>query len=179
MSSNYVLKTPWLKVKKDKVQLPDGKIIDDFFSIEGNELVAILAVSDNHKILLVKQYRHAVNQETFDLPGGGVNANETPIAAARRELKEETGYSTWQLRKIITYFPDSGKKGDIKHIFLAEGLNQGSKIVNSGEEGEEIVSTKWLPLSEIEGGIARGKFKEATLQLAVLYYARYFLNSKI
>jgi len=176
LSSSYVLKTPWLKVKKDKVRLPNGKIIDDFFSVEGNELVALLAVNDSKEVLLVKQYRHAVGQETFDLPGGAVRKNETPIAAAKRELAEETGYSARQLKKMITYYPDSGKKGDVKHIFLAEGLKHISKIANGGEEDEEILSIKWLPLSEIDKGIARGKLKEATLQLAVLYYIRYSLK---
>lgn len=178
LSSSYVIKTPWLNIKKDKVQLPNGKIIEDFFSIEGDNLIAILAVNDNQEVLLVRQYRYAISQETLDLPGGGIHKNESSITAAKRELLEETGYSAGRMQKIITYYPDSGKKGDIKHIFLAKDLKQSIKANHNKEESEKITDVKWLPLNEITSNIAKGKFREATLQLAVLYYLHYFLNPK-
>lgn len=169
LSSKSILNNPWINIKKDKVLLPSGKIVNDFYTVEGSNIVAILAINKDDNILLVKQYRHAVRNTTLDLPGGGINKGETPVRAARREFFEETGFKAKQFQELMTYYPDSGRKGDIKHIFLACGLFKGNRIDEANGLTDDVDHI-WIPLKKVVYGIKKGTFNEATLQIAILYY---------
>lgn len=172
LKSSYALKTPWLSVKKEKVRLPNGEVINNFYSVDGKKLVAILAINEKQEVLLVKQWRHAIKKETYDLPGGAVDSGEKPQSAAIREFGEETGYSAKKWKKIIEYYPDSGKHGDVKYVFLASGLKKSKKGLYQADETEDIY-VKWMPLDNLTDGIVDGSLREATLQLAILYYLHF------
>jgi 8-oxo-dGTP pyrophosphatase MutT (NUDIX family) len=138
LSSEYVLDTKWLRVKKEVVEIPSGKIINDFYVVEGNELVAILAIDKDKNIMLVEQYRHAVKGVTIDLPGGSVDNGESPLEAAKRELAEEAGIIAGRWEKLLTYYPDSGRTACSKHIFLALDLSRNARDLYAKEDGEDI-----------------------------------------
>ena len=169
LNSEYALDTRWLKVRKEVVKLPSGKILDDFYVVDSGELVAILAIDNDNNVILVKQYRHAINNVTVDLPGGGVEIGEQLIDAARRELAEETGLISGHLEKILTYYPDSGRTACIKHIFVASELTEDRDSAYSQDENENI-SLILMPLKEVLAGMKSGKLKEATLRVGVCAY---------
>jgi len=169
LGSNYAFDTKWLKIKKEKVKLPDGKILDDFYVIEGGELIAILAIDENKDVLLVKQYRHAVKDVTIDLPGGGVEKKENPIEAAKRELAEETGIIAGNITKLLTYYPDSGRTACTKHIFLATELKKDTKNIHTQDENEDIRCFR-MPLKDVIERMKSNELKEATLHIGVLAY---------
>lgn len=169
VSWRYFVKTPWLRIRQEKVLLPSGEYLNDFLVVEGHAVVAILAHDGHGKVLLVKQYRHAVRDITHDLPGGGVQGAETPRQAARRELIEETGYPPRHLSHLITYYPDSGRKSGKKHIFLACVDHRQNPTVPRSD-GVEHTTAIWVPISKLLEGFRRGEYREATLLLGVLYW---------
>ena len=169
LGSEYALDSRWFKVKKETVELPSGKILDDFYTVEGGELIAILAVDRDDSVFLVKQYRHAVRDVTIDLPGGGVEKGEQPIDAAKRELAEETGMLANRMEKLLTYYPDSGRTACIKHIFLATELTEDTGNSYSQDESENIRLIR-MPLEELLEKMKNREMKEATLCVGVSAY---------
>lgn len=169
LGSDYVFDTKWLKIKKETVKLPNGKVLDDFYVVEGGELIAILAIDENNNVLLVKQYRHAVGDVTIDLPGGGVEKGEEPIAAAKRELIEETGMIAGNVTKLLTYYPDSGRTACVKHIFLATDLKKDTRSSHVQDENENI---QWfhMSLNSVSEGMRNGELREATLHIGISAY---------
>lgn len=171
LKSMYEIDSPFLKVKKEQVELPSGQIVEDFFSIEGTQVVAVLAVNRaDNRVLLVKQYRHAVGQVTVDLPGGAVRNDEQPAIAARRELLEETGYKATGVRRLFSYYPDSGRKGDIKHVFLAENVQPSIPQPKSSAEEDANTEPVWIPLDRLMREIQSGRILEGTLVSAIGFY---------
>lgn len=170
LRSENALDTKWFKVKKEAVQLPTGKILEDFYVMEKEDLVAILAINKNNDIFLVKQYRHAVNEITVDLPGGDIEKGEEPIEAAKRELLEETGIKARHIEKLLTYYPDSGRTRCVKHIFLATNLKEDTKKLHLHKNENEDVQLIKISFTEVLKKIKNGELKEATLLIGISVY---------
>lgn len=92
MDSEYLVDAPWLKVAKEKCELPNGKVIDDFYTLWQPDWVMILARTKNCKWVMTKQYRHGTQAIELEFPAGMVDQGETPEEAAIRELQEECGF---------------------------------------------------------------------------------------
>ena len=103
-------------------------------------------------IVLERQYRHAANQYLWELPAGKIDAGETPLAGAQRELAEETGYRAKKWRPLVEYYASPGFLGESMKVFLAEGLEPGETHL---EEDEEI-ELRLVKLSELLKMIEKG-----------------------
>ena len=93
ISSEYLVDAPWLKVAKEKCELPNGKVIEDFYTLWQPDWVLILARTAENKWVMTEQYRHGTGKIALEFPAGIINRGETPEQAALRELQEECGYS--------------------------------------------------------------------------------------
>ncbi len=94
LSTRQVLDTPYLKVRSERVALPDGSILPDYYIIENRGWVGIVPVTEDGRIIINKQYKHGIGLEVLEFPAGGIDEHEDdPLLAAHRELMEETGYS--------------------------------------------------------------------------------------
>lgn len=95
LSHTQVLDSPHLMVRREKVAIPDGPTLDDYYIIENFGWVGVVPVTSDGRLLLNRQYKHGIGQEVLEFPAGGIDPHETkePILAAHRELMEETGYS--------------------------------------------------------------------------------------
>ena len=91
IKSAYAFICPWLRVRKDHVQLPSGFEIDDFYVVESSDWVNVIAITEDGRFLIEEHYRYGIGQVCFELPAGVVSKGEVPLTAAKRELKEETG----------------------------------------------------------------------------------------
>ncbi|MGD0803888.1 MAG: NUDIX hydrolase [Candidatus Bathyarchaeia archaeon] len=120
--------------KTDEVQLQNGKrTIRDIVDHPG--AVAIVPVLDDGRILLVRQFRYSAGKELLEIPAGTLEKDEAPDTCARRELKEETGYTAGSMKKILSMYMAPGYSNEVIHLFFATALKAGEQ---STEEDESI-----------------------------------------
>ena len=99
LSSELLVDAPWLKVAKEKCELPNGKVIDDFYTLWQPDWVMILPRTKDGKWVMTKQYRHGIQKIALEFPAGIIDKGETPELAAIRELQEECGYTLDERRE--------------------------------------------------------------------------------
>jgi ADP-ribose pyrophosphatase len=164
LTRQSVFSTPWFEIIAKRVDAaPDP---GPYYSLKTDDYVSVVALTADERIVLVRQFRPAVECETLELPSGHVDAGETAERAAERELYEETGYRAKELRPIGTLMTDTGRMTNRSWCFLA--LDADLDPVWSGpERGVEPVL---LPLSEFFQSIRNGEFGHA-LHLAPVLLA--------
>ena len=172
LSSEYLHRRPWLTVRKDVVQLPNGVIHDEYYVLEYPTWVNIIARTRNGKYVMVEQYRHGLHEIFTELVAGIAEPREEPIEAARRELLEETGYGNgeWRLNMVICANP--GSQNNLTYSFIADGVE---KISEQHLDTTEDVEVKLLDESEVIDLISSDKMKQA-LMAAPLW--KYFATRK-
>jgi len=146
-----VLSSRWMSIEKRTYQLPDGKMIDDYYHLKRPDYVLIIAQNKNKEIATIKQYRRGVNDEVIELPAGWIEKGETPKRAALRELKEETGL-TGKIQFIQPLYPQP-EFTDMKAFVVG---------VDLGTKGKNLITLK-----EIEGKIKSKKIKDMGLLSAI------------
>jgi 8-oxo-dGTP pyrophosphatase MutT (NUDIX family) len=122
LSSAYLYRKPWLTLRQDKVRLPGGGIIDEYFVNEYSPWANIVAVTADRKVVLVRQYRYGLKAVHFEIPGGVVDPGEKPLEAAQRELLEETGFGRGQWQPLMTLSANPALQTNLTHSFLATGV---------------------------------------------------------
>lgn len=172
LSSEYLHRRPWLTVRKDVVQLPNGVIHDEYYVLEYPTWVNIIARTRDGKYVMVEQYRHGLQEIFTELVAGIAEPGEEPIEAARRELLEETGYGNgeWRLNMVICANP--GSQNNLTYSFIADGVE---KISEQHLDTTEDVEVKLLDESEVIDLISSDKMKQA-LMAAPLW--KYFATRK-
>ena len=137
LNSKYVLDSPYMKVRQEAVQLPDGRIYDQYFVREYKGWVAIFAVTVDGKILLTRQYKHGIRRIVIELPAGSIDESEEPEIAAARELQEETGYVADRLDFVGKYILEPTACDGHVYVYFADGVKPlAQKNVDSKEEIE-------------------------------------------
>jgi ADP-ribose pyrophosphatase len=114
----------------DAVERPTGERAE-YYWVEPADAVMVVAL-DGDDVVMVEQYRPRARRRTLELPAGGIDSGEVPETAARRELREETGYVADELAHVETYFP-SGWVRYVRHVFVAEDPNPGEQALDDGE----------------------------------------------
>ena len=140
--------------------------------IRHNGSVVILAVDESMNpadpdIILEKQYRHAAGQVLIELPAGKIDAGEAPLAAAKRELIEETGYRAKKWSRLVKYFASPGFLGEGMQIFLAQQIREGA----AAPELDEHIEVFRMKLSEAMQLIAAGKIHDGKTLIGLSLYA--------
>ncbi len=120
------------------------------------------------QVLLERQYRHAAGKYLWEIPAGRLDPGETPLAGARRELAEETGFRAKRWRKLVRYYASPGFLGEWMQIFLAEELTPGE----DSPDADEIIHHKFVPLSDALKMADKNEIEDAKTLLALLTYAR-------
>ena len=157
----------FLKMKRDTVSLPDGQYaVREYLEHPG--AVAILAVLDDGRILLERQYRYPIAQAVIEIPAGKLNAGEDPLLCAQRELQEETGYTAKHWSKIRRIHPVISYSTEFIDIYLAEGLSPGPARLDE----EEFLDVFASPLEELLNWVETGKITDVKTIISTYWLER-------
>lgn len=158
LTREYLAKKPWYTVRVDRVELPNGTIIPEYWVNEYPPWVNVVALTERDEVVLIRQYRHGVEAVHYEIPAGSTDPQDTSMEeAARRELREETGYSGGRWSLLATLSANPALQNNLVYTFLAEGVTAGAA---APEESEEI-TVHLTPLERIEALIDEGGFLQA------------------
>lgn len=171
LNSSYPFACPWLTVRKDEVQLPNGITIPDFYVTEAPDWVNVIAITKEDKYIIEEQYRHGVQQVCFELCAGMVDEAESPLEAAKRELLEETGYAGGEWKAFGMSVPNAS--GSVIKCYHFIAVNVEYQHTPKPEHTEEI-KIHHANESELKTMMSDGRMVEAVM-LAPLW--RFFENN--
>ncbi len=158
---------PWLEVFRESIELPDGRVVDDFYSVEMQDFGVVAAITDQREVVVERLYRHGPGRMTWSLPAGFVQEGESPLEATIRELREETGFEAREWTPLGRFVVDGNRGCGWCHCFLARGARR-LHLPKSEDLAEvEVSLVPWGRLIEL---LANGEVSElasaATLGLA-------------
>jgi ADP-ribose pyrophosphatase len=170
VSSEEKFKSNIFTVTEERAVDPDGFEIKRAI-VHHKGSAVMMAVDENKRILLVRQFRLPAQQSLWELPAGSLDEGETPLKAAKRELIEETGYTAKKWDKLASYFPSPGYVSEKMTIFLATDLTEG----DPHPMDDERIEKKWFSHKEVRDLIDSGKIVDGK---TIIGYYRWRAVSK-
>ena len=159
------------RFRLDKCELPNGKLLEATI-FEFRSWANILAITKNNEAVLIKQYRHGVQDILWEIPGGVVEDGEDPLEGVKRELLEETGYTASEFIQVGKMYPNPALQTNTMYCFLA--LDAEKVTGQSLDDGEDI-EVHLVPLDELIVMTKRGEFPHA-LQVAALFHSLAYMD---
>jgi ADP-ribose pyrophosphatase len=140
----------------------------EFYVIDAPDWVNVVALTEDDQLLLIEQWRHGIDAVTLEIPGGMVDPGETPAAAARRELLEETGFAAARWAPLGTVTPNPAIQSNRCHTFVALGC---ARVATPRFDGNERIHLRPVPYAEVPGLVAEGAIHHALVVAALGYEA--------
>ena len=165
LESEYLVRRPWLTARRDRLELPDGRIIPEYYVLEYPDWVNVIAITKDGQFVMERQYRHAARKISLELPCGVMEEGETPLEAAQRELLEETGFGGGQWKKLMELSPNPSAMSNTTHCFLAIGVE---KIAEQHLDETEELSVLFMTKEEVKRMLNENQICQA-LMVAPLY----------
>ena len=160
---------PWLTVEHHTVELPDGRVISEWPWVKTPDYVNVVAVTEDDKFLCFRQVKYGIEGVTLSIVGGYINEGEEPLAAAQRELLEETGYESPDWLSLGSYLIDPNRGIATGHLFLARAVRYITPPdADDLEEQEMIILTR----KQVEAALERGEIKVLAWAAAVAFALR-------
>ncbi len=159
IESKELYKGRVVQVRLDTVSLPDGRTKMREIIVHPGAVAIVPLV--NEKVLLVEQYRKAIERITLEIPAGTLEEGESPEECAKRELIEETGFNASQWDRLTSYYPSPGYSSEIIHIFKARGLEKVS-------DAEAELPIHYMDLEDVQTKIRTGEIKDSKTIIGVL-----------
>ena len=173
ISSEKLLETPIFSVTQDRAVDPDGFEIKRAI-VQHVGSAVMMPVDDKNRILLVRQYRLPARASLWELPAGRVDKGESLLQAAKRELREETGFKAKKWTKLTSFFVSPGFLAEKMTIFVASDLTEGEKDPME----DERIELKWFRVKELDDMIGAGKIQDAKTIVGFLTWKRYHAGKK-
>lgn len=165
LDSEWLCRGRLLNAKLDTVRLPNGHTSTREYIVHPGAAV-ILPVFDNGDVLLERQHRYPCRRDFIEVPAGKLDPNETPIACAKRELIEETGYEAREMKFLFEFYPAIGYCDEIMYFFLATGLDH----VGHARDHDEFLEILRIPFDEAMNMIRRGEICETKTVTALFWW---------
>lgn len=152
-------------LRVDDVLLPNGKFAKREI-VEHPGGVGILAVNENNKIIMVKQYRKPAEKVMIEIPAGKLEYNEDPSECAKRELMEETGYIAKNVKHLFSFYPSPGFSKEVLHLYLADDIKKGEPH----RDDDEFLEIQECSIEEIKNMLKDKIIDDAKTLIAILYF---------
>ncbi len=167
VSSKEVYRCGLFWVTEEVARDPDGFEIRRSVVHHAGSAV-VMAVDERSRVLLVRQFRLPAQKYLWELPAGRLDEGENALQAARRELKEETGYKARTWKKLAFFWPSPGYVGESMTIFLATDLTEGEATPMD----DERIETRWIPARELDEMIRDGKIQDGKTMIGFMSWKR-------
>lgn len=161
LSSEYLLESKWINVRKDKVRMPKGVELDDFYILEYPDWINVIAITGEGDFVLERQYRHGTQTVEYEICAGVIEEGEEPIVAAQRELYEETGFGGGEWSLYCVTAPNPAAMTNRNYTFLAKGVKQ---ISSQHLERTEDIDVIVLSRDEVKQILKEGKMMQGIMQ---------------
>ncbi|MCC0632019.1 MULTISPECIES: NUDIX hydrolase [Clostridioides] len=171
ISSDRVYTGKVITLKVDTVEIP-GQGYQKRELVEVGGAVGIVAITDDNKVVLVKQFRKPIEKPIFEIPAGKLEKNESPKECAERELKEETGYSAKNIKLIHKFFTSAGFSNEIMFVYLATGLTPGENNLDA----DEFLDVYEVELEEAYNMVLKNDVEDAKTSIGLLLVKDMFKN---
>jgi ADP-ribose pyrophosphatase len=146
LSRTTVYESPWVNLYLDKVKFPNGLVIEQYHLLDfPRAAVAMILENELENIMFARICRYTTGLTEWELPAGGVELGETEIEAARREVLEETGYTTDDLQLIYSYYPMNGSANKLFHVIHCKAVERIQDF-----DINEVSETRWFTKDEIK-----------------------------
>lgn len=168
LKSEYLFNDLWFTVRKDTCERPDGKIVDPYYVYEFPEWVSAVALTKDGRLVMERQYRHALGLTMYEIPGGCVDPEDKDLEAAiKRELLEETGYvfDTYEYMGKISANPST--HNNWMHMFLARG---GEQVHHQALDENEDIEIQLMTVDEVNVLLNENKIIQS-MHATALFYA--------
>ncbi|MBO4632584.1 MAG: NUDIX hydrolase [Lentisphaeria bacterium] len=169
LSREYLFRRPpWLTVRHDRLELPNGNIIPEYYVLEYPDWVNVIPITEEGKFVMVTQYRHGIGRVLTEIPAGALEKNDSsPLAGARRELLEETGYGGGEWIELMRISGNAATTSNITHCFLARGVHPvGEPHFDSGEDLTCSLYTE----AEVKSMLLEGKIVQSLIAAPLWKY---------
>lgn len=163
ISSEVVYEGPVFRVRKHLVETVNGESVRDIVEHSGGSI--LVAVTDEGKILMVRQYRKALEEALLELPAGKADPDETPEVTAAREFSEETGYTAGSIKHLLTFYPTCGYSSETLHIFICRDLTPGE----THWDDSECLDILEYDVEELLGMIMRNEIRDSKTIIGLLF----------
>jgi 8-oxo-dGTP pyrophosphatase MutT (NUDIX family) len=166
LASKYLVKEKWATLRVDEVMLPNGTVKDDYFVLEYPDWATAIALTEEGKMILVRQYRHAADIVSLEVPGGVIDGDEGPEAGVKRELLEETGYTFKTCKLVAELYPNPATANNRTFTYVLTG---GIKTHEQHLDEHEILSVEEYTIDEVKLLLKENKIAQC-IHVAALHY---------
>lgn len=160
LSSEYIMKSPWMTVRKDVMQLPNGQVHPSYWCLEYPDWINIIAITKDGKFIFERQYRHGLDVVEWEMPAGVVEKGEEPLHAAQRELMEETGFGGGEWSLFMEACQNPSTCNNITHTYLARGVEHTGK---QHFDRTEDLDVYLLSEDDVKELLEKGEIKQALM----------------
>jgi 8-oxo-dGTP pyrophosphatase MutT (NUDIX family) len=168
IASEYLFRENWFTVRKDTCLRPDGKRVEPYYVYEFPTWVIALALTREGKVVMERQYRHAIGLTAYELPGGCVDPEDPDlVSAVSRELREETGYSFDSFEYLGKTSSNPSTHNNWMHFFLARG---GVRVTDPMLDENEDIEVQLMSLNEVKELVDRGEMIQS-MHVTACYHA--------
>jgi ADP-ribose pyrophosphatase len=174
IKSETIFEGKVVKLQLDEVRLPNGKTATREL-VKHPGAVAVLALTDNDKMIVVEQYRKPLERSIVEIPAGKLERGEEPLECAGRELQEETGFTAKQINHLCSFYTSPGFADEILHLYIAEGLTEGE----ANPDQDEFLDYQAISLDEAYEMIQSGEIRDAKTIMAVYAWHNRLLSTGV
>ena len=167
LSSEYLIRRPWLTARRDHVKLPTGVENKEYYILEYPDWVNVIAITKEGEFVMIRQYRHGLGETRYELSAGVCEEGEDPMESARRELYEETGYGGGEWQLWMTVSPNPSTSTNLTYSFLATDVE---RISTQHLESTEDITVHLLSEAEVRALLENDEIRQALMAAPLWKY---------